>query len=92
VCAAILRTLVKRGLRLEPGLLCVIDGAKGLRTVIRMDRWRTSDQKQRWGASALSLIKPRLRRIKGYRHLRQLRAALQAKTGKAERMEGTCIV
>jgi hypothetical protein len=37
VCAAILRTLVKRGLRLEPGLLCVIDGAKGLRTAIRMD-------------------------------------------------------
>ena len=91
MCAAILRTLVKRGLRLEPGLLCVIDGAKGLRTVIRMDRWRTSDQKQRWGASALSLIKPRLRRIKGYRHLPQLRAALHAKTGKAERMEGTCI-
>jgi transposase-like protein len=35
VCAAFLRTLVKRGLRLEPGLLCVIDGAKGLRTAIR---------------------------------------------------------
>jgi hypothetical protein len=34
VCAAILRRLVKRGLRLEPGLLCVIDGAKGLRTAI----------------------------------------------------------
>ena len=29
MCAAFLRTLVKRGLRLEPGLLCVIDGAKG---------------------------------------------------------------
>jgi hypothetical protein len=91
VCAAILRTLVKRGLRLEPGLLCVIDGAKGLRTAIRMDRWRTSDQKQRWGASALSLIEPRLRRIKGYGHLPQLRVAWQAKTGKAERVEGTCI-
>ena len=35
MCAAFLRTLVKRGLRLEPGLLCVIDGAKGLRTAIR---------------------------------------------------------
>ena len=41
VCAAFLRTLVKRGLRLEPGLFCVIDGAKGLRTAIRMDHWRT---------------------------------------------------
>jgi hypothetical protein len=56
-----------------------------------MDHWRTSDQKQRWGASALNLIKPRLWRIKGYRHLPQLRAALQAKTGKAEHVEGTCI-
>jgi len=27
---------VKRGLRVEPGLLCVIDGAKGLRTAIQM--------------------------------------------------------
>ena len=35
MCAAFLRTLVKRGLRLEPGLLCVIDGAKGLCTAIR---------------------------------------------------------
>ena len=58
----------------------------------KVDHWRTSDQKQRWVASALSLIEPRLRRIKGYRHLPQLRAALQAKIGKAERVEGTRIV
>ena len=51
----------------------------------------TSDQKQRWVASALSFIEPRLRRINGYRHLPQLRAALQAKSGKAERGEGTHI-
>ena len=57
----------------------------------KVDHWRTSDQKQRWVASALSLIEPRLRRIKGYRHLPQLRAALQAKIGKAECMEGTRI-
>jgi hypothetical protein len=30
----------------------------------KVDHWRTSDQKQRWVARALSLIKPRLRRIK----------------------------
>jgi hypothetical protein len=41
------------------------------------DRWRSSDQKQRWVASALLTIEPRLRRIKGYRHLLLLRAALQ---------------
>ena len=42
-----------------------------------VDRWRNSDQKQRWVASALLDIEPRLRRIQGYRHLRALRAALQ---------------
>ena len=35
VCAAFLRALVERGLRVEPGLLCIIDGAKGLRTAIQ---------------------------------------------------------
>ena len=43
----------------------------------KVDHWRTSDQKQRWVASALLLIEPRLRRIKGYRHLRQLQDTLQ---------------
>lgn len=43
----------------------------------KVDRWRTSDQKQRWVASALLAIEPRLRRIKGYRHLPQLQVALQ---------------
>jgi len=42
----------------------------------KVDRWRTSDQKHRWVASALLAIEPRLRRIKGYRHLAQLQAAL----------------
>ena len=57
----------------------------------KVDHWRTSDQKQRWVASALLLIEPRLRRINGYRHLPQLRAALQAKIGKAERVQETRI-
>jgi transposase-like protein len=189
VCAAFLRALVARGLRVAPGLLCVIDGAKGLRAAIqtvfgaqalvqrcqwhkrenvvrylpkaqqapwrrrlqhayerptyteartalgrlrqelrthnlsaahsldegfeetltlhrlgvfpvlgvslkttncleslnaqlgqltdKVDHWRTSDQKHRWVASALFLIEPRLRRIKGYRHLSQLQMALR---------------
>jgi len=200
VCAAFLRELLDRGLRVEPGLLCVLDGAKGLRKAIqtvfgaralvqrcqwhkrenvvrylptaqqaawrrrlqqayerptyaearaalgrlrhelrglnvsavasldegleetltlhrlglfptlgvslkttncleslnaqlgqltdKVDRWRTSDQKHRWVASALLLIEPRLRRIKGYRQLPLLRAALQAEIGKAESQEG----
>lgn len=43
----------------------------------KADRWRSSDQKQRWVATALLDIEPRLRRIKGYRHLPRLRVALQ---------------
>ena len=34
VCAAFLRGLVERGLKYEQGLLCVIDGAKGLRKAV----------------------------------------------------------
>lgn len=43
----------------------------------KVDRWRTSDQKPRWVASAVLAIEPRLRRIKGYRHRAQLQAVLQ---------------
>jgi len=35
VCAAFLRQLVERGLRVEAGLLVVIDGSKGLRRAVR---------------------------------------------------------
>jgi len=44
----------------------------------KVDRWRTSDQKQRWLAAALLDIEPRLRRIKGFRALPLLRGALLA--------------
>jgi putative transposase len=189
VCTAFLRSLVERGLQLEMGLLCVIDGAKGLRKAIanvlgrkalvqrcqwhkrqnvlsylalnqqpafqrklqhayeqpaytqakaalkkvrtelsrlnqsavrsldegfeetltlhrlglfaelgesfkttncienlnslvagrtgKVDYWKNSEQKERWLATALLDIEPRLRRVRGYRHLRQLRQALQ---------------
>ncbi len=42
----------------------------------KVDRWVNSEQKQRWVATALLDIEPRLRRIRGYRFLPQLRAAL----------------
>ncbi len=35
----------------------------------KVDHWKNSHQRQRWVASALLDIEPRLRRIKGYRHL-----------------------
>lgn len=44
----------------------------------RVTRWTTSEQKQRWVATALLDIEPRLRRIRGHRALPQLRAALEA--------------
>ena len=54
-----------------------INALVGQRTE-KVDRWRTSDQKQRWLAAALLDIEPRLRRIKGFRALPLLRTALQA--------------
>lgn len=49
----------------------------------KVDRWRTSDQKQRWVAAALLEIEPRLRRIKGCAHLPELRAALKTEIATA---------
>ncbi len=42
-----------------------------------VDNWKTSNQKHRWMAAALLDIEPRLRRIRGYRHLPKLRLALK---------------
>ncbi|MGH7372287.1 MAG: IS256 family transposase, partial [Candidatus Methylomirabilales bacterium] len=47
----------------------------------KVTRWRTSDQKQRWVAAALLDSEPRLRRLKGYRALPVLRAALRLAIG-----------
>jgi putative transposase len=43
----------------------------------KVDRWRNSDQKQRWVASALLDIEKGFRRIKGYRYLPLLKEALK---------------
>jgi putative transposase len=43
----------------------------------KIDHWKTSDQKQRWLATALLDIEPRLRRVRGYRYLPALRRTLQ---------------
>ena len=44
----------------------------------RVTRWRTSDQKLRWCASALWAAERQFRRVKGHRHLPLLQQALQA--------------
>jgi transposase-like protein len=43
----------------------------------RVDVWKTSNQRQRWLATALLDIEPRLRRVKGHRHLPKLETALR---------------
>lgn len=43
----------------------------------KVDHWKNSNQKQRWLAAALNDIEPRLRKVRGYRHLDKLRAAIR---------------
>ena len=43
----------------------------------KVDHWKTSNQRQRWLATALADIEPRLRKVVGYRHLPKLREALK---------------
>ena len=43
----------------------------------KVTSWRNSNQRQRWLASALLEIEPRLRKIKGYRHLKSLQKVLK---------------
>ena len=43
----------------------------------KVDHWKTSNQRQRWLATSLIEIEPRLRKVKGYRHLPKLREALK---------------
>jgi transposase-like protein len=44
----------------------------------KIDCWRNSEQKHRWLATAVLEIEPRLRKVRGHRHLPRLRAALQS--------------
>ena len=43
----------------------------------KVDHWKNSNQRQRWLATALVDIEPRLRKVVGYRHLPKLREALK---------------
>lgn len=43
----------------------------------KVDHWKNSSQRQRWLATALLEIEPRLRKVMGYRHLPKLREALK---------------
>ncbi|MEW6676215.1 MAG: hypothetical protein AB1348_09500 [Nitrospirota bacterium] len=43
----------------------------------KVDYWKNSIQKQRCVATSLLYIEQRLNKVNGYRHLRELRSALQ---------------
>ena len=53
------------------------------RVIRRVTRWQSGEQKLRWVASALLDLEPRLRRVKGYRALPQLRAAVLRRAASA---------
>jgi transposase-like protein len=43
----------------------------------RVDRWQNSNQRQRWVATALLVIEPGLRKVRGYKYLTDLRSAMK---------------
>lgn len=53
----------------------------------KIDYWKNSSQKQRWVATALLDIEQRLNKVNGYRHLIELRNALQREIQVTERKE-----
>ena len=48
----------------------------------RVCRWRNSNMRQRWVASALIEIEPTLRKVNGYQHLKELRNAMEGRLAK----------
>ncbi len=51
----------------------------------KVDRWRNSEQKHRWLATAILDIEPRFRRVPAFRQLPRLRAALQSSSSRSGR-------
>jgi len=43
----------------------------------RVDRWHNSDQRQRWVATTLLLIEPRLNKVRGHKHMIELRESME---------------
>ncbi len=55
----------------------------------KVDHWKNSSQRQRWLATALVDIEPRLRKVVGYRHLPKLREALRRELKIGKKTSGT---
>ena len=85
-------TLTLHRLGVGPALRRSLTTTNGLESIFalveqrtgKVDRWQNSNQKQRWLAAALLDIEPRLRRLRGYRALPQLREALQEERRRAK--------
>jgi len=57
---------------------CIENVNRGLEQYTgRVSRWHNSDQRQRWVATALMEIEPRLRHVKGAKYLEELRTAMK---------------
>jgi putative transposase len=62
---------------------CIEDVNKLLATKTdRVDRWHPSNQRQRWVATAMLEIEPRLRKVHGHKFLKDLRSAMRAHVSK----------
>jgi putative transposase len=48
----------------------------------RVDRWQNSNQRQRWVATAMLEIEPRLRKVKGHKFLTELREKMKTSSTK----------
>ncbi len=55
----------------------------------KVDHWKNSSQRERWLATALIDIEPRLRKVMGYRHLPKLREALRRELQIQKKASGT---
>lgn len=72
------------GLTLKTTKLIESINARIASRTAKVDPWRTSDQKQRWLATAVLDLEPHLRRIRGSQALPLLRQALQAHINRGE--------
>ncbi|MBM3245712.1 MAG: hypothetical protein FJZ13_00065 [Candidatus Omnitrophica bacterium] len=53
----------------------------------KVDRWRGGSHIQRWAASGLLALEPRLQKMRGYRYLKLLRAQLQQEITKRQKIQ-----
>lgn len=58
----------------------------------RVDRWQNSNQRQRWIATALLVIEPRLKKVKGHEHLNELRVAMKDAVNTKKQTKKVCNV